>query len=97
MMKNLGVLMGECDSLDEVIELLRMVTKAVLPDRDTEAIEKAAEIGSRLAHDIETHQFLKHADVSAYNKTIAKAFPEQVEEKKQECSQADKADDKHKE
>ena len=97
MMKKLNVVMGECDSIDEVLDLLRTVTKAVMPEKDIEALERAAEIGSELACAINEHQFLKHADVSAYNKAIAKAFPEQVEEKNQECSQADKADDKHKE
>ncbi len=96
MFKKLNVVMGECESMDDVMELMRAVAQAVLPDGVADATEKAAEKGAELAVALKQHQFLKHADVSEYNKLIAKAFPDQVEEKKQECTQADKADDKHK-
>lgn len=99
MLRSLNVIMGECGTLDEVLELLREVTEAVMPGK-AEAIEKASEAGAKIAVDIKRHQFLKHADVSEYNKLIAKAFPEQVEEKKKEkecdCSQKKKSDNKHK-
>ena len=95
-LKKLNVIMGECESVDDILELLHNVAKAVMPEEEQEAMEKAAEVGAKIGNAISDHQFVKHADVSEYNKLIAKAFPEQVEEKKQECSQDCKNKNKHK-
>ena len=98
MFKKLNVVMGECESVDDVMELLNAVAQAVLPDGVAEATEKAAEKGAEIAVAVKQHQFLKHADVSEYNKLIAKAFPDHVEEKKKECdcSQDGERKNKHK-
>lgn len=98
MFKKLNVVMGECESMDDVMELMRAVAQAVLPNGVADATEKAAEKGAELAVALKQHQFLKHADVSEYNKLIAKAFPDQVEEKKKECdcSQDGERKNKHK-
>ena len=94
--KKLSAIIGECESLDDVAELFRAIAQGVLPEGVADATEKAAELGAKIANDVEHHQFLKHALVSEYNKAIAEAFPDQVEEKKQECSQECKHKDKHK-